>query len=66
MRIVESPRDSVEHARNAVLRDAPPKQRITLECAESVVLDLRMCWRRALPHEIEVYIGAQRWRIEED
>jgi hypothetical protein len=64
--IVQSPRDSVEHASDTVLRDAPPKQGIALKGAESVVLDLRVCGRRALPDEVEVDVGSQWGRVEED
>ena len=66
VRIVEPPRDGVEDPGNAVLRDAPPEERIALEGAERVVLDLCVCGRRALSDEVEVDIGAQRGRVEED
>lgn len=66
MRVVESPRDGVEHASDAVLRDAPPEQRIALKGSESVVLDLRVCGRRALSDEVEVHVGTEWGRVEED
>jgi hypothetical protein len=57
VRIVESPRDGVEHARNAVLRYAPPEERIALESAERVVLDLCVRGGCALADEVEVDVG---------
>jgi hypothetical protein len=49
--------DCVEHAGDTVLRDAPPKEGIALEGAKSVVLDLCVCGRRALPDKVEVDVS---------
>lgn len=66
MRIVEAPRDGIEHPCNAVLRHAAAEQRIALECAECVVLDLGMRGRRALPDKVEIDVGTERRRVEQD
>lgn len=66
MRVVEPPRDGVEHARDAVLRDAPPEQRIALEGAKGVVLDLGVGGRGALADEVEVDVGFEWGRVEQD
>lgn len=64
--VVEPPRDRVEHAGDAVLRDAPSKERIALEGAEGVVLDFGVGGRRALSDEVEVDFCAEGGRVEED
>ena len=64
MRIVQPPRDGVEHTRNAVLSDAPSEEGISLEGAEGVVLDFGVRGGGALTDEIEVYVGAERRRVE--
>ena len=66
MCIVESPRDSIQHARNAILSHASSEQRVTLECAEGIVLDFGVRWRCALTDKVEVNVGAKRGRVEED
>lgn len=66
MRIVEPPRDSVEHTCNAVLGDASSEEGIALERAESIVLDFGVRGRGALTDEIEVYVGAEGRRVEQD
>jgi hypothetical protein len=64
VRIVEPPRDGIEHASDTVLRHAPAEERVALECAERVVLNFGMRWGRALPDKVEVYVGAQWGRVE--
>jgi hypothetical protein len=64
--IIQPPRDRVEHTRNAVLGDASPKERIALECAKGVVLNFGVRWRGALTDKIEIYVGTERGRVEED
>lgn len=64
MRIVQPPRDRVEHTRNAVLSDASSEEGISLEGAEGIVLDFGVRRRGALTDEIEVYVGAERRRVE--
>lgn len=66
MGVVEPPRDSIQNTRYAILRDAPAKQRISLKCAESVVLYFGVRWGGALSDEVEVNIGAKRGRIEQN
>ena len=66
VRIVEPPRDSIQHTCDAVLRDAPAEKGIALESAERIILNLRMRWRRALSDKVEVHIGAERGRIEQN
>jgi len=66
VRIVQPPRDSIEHTRNAVLSDASSEERIALEGAEGVVLNFGVRGRGALTDEIEVYVGAERRRVEQD
>ena len=66
MRIVESPCHGVEHPGYTVLRDAPTEQRIALEGAECVVLNLGVRWGRALSDEIEIYVGTDWGRVEQD
>jgi hypothetical protein len=66
VRIIEPPRDSIEHASDAVLRHASAEERVALECAEGIVLDFGVRWGRALPDEVEVYVGAQWGRVEQD
>jgi hypothetical protein len=58
VRIVKAPRDGIEHAGDAILRYAPPEEGIALESAKSVILDLGVCGGRALPDEVEVYVGS--------
>jgi hypothetical protein len=64
--VVEAPCDGVEDACDAVLRDAAAEQGVALERAERVVQDLGVGGRRALSDEVEVDLGAQRRRIEQD
>jgi len=66
VRIVQPPRDGVEHTRNAVLSDASSEEGISLEGAEGVVLDFGVRRRGALTDEIEVYVGAERRRVEQN
>lgn len=66
MSIVEAPRHGVENAGYAILRHAATEQRVALEGAESVVLDFGVRGGRALTYEVEVYIGAERRRVEKD
>ena len=66
MRIVQPPGDGVEHTRNAVLSDASSEERIALECTEGVILNFGVRWRGALTDEVEIYIGLEGRRVEED
>lgn len=66
MRVVESPRDSIQDPGDAVLRNAPAKQGIALEGAKGIILYFGMRWGSALSDEIEVNIGAERGRIEQN
>lgn len=66
VRVIESPGHGVEHARDAVLRHPPPEERVALKGAEGVVLDLGVCGRRPLTHEVEVDVRFEGLRIEQD
>jgi hypothetical protein len=37
-----------------------------LECTKGIILDFGVRWRGALTDEIEIYIGLERRRVEED
>jgi hypothetical protein len=64
--IVEAPCDGVEHARDAVLGDAAAEERVALEGAECVVLNLCVRGGCALADEVEVYVCIERRNVEED
>jgi hypothetical protein len=66
VRVVEAPCHGIEHARDTVLRDAPSEQRVALEGAEGVVLNLRGGRRGALADKVEVDVGAEGGCVEED
>jgi hypothetical protein len=66
MRIVQPPRDGVEHPRNTVLSDASSEEGIALECTKGIILDFGVRWRGALTDKIEVYVGLERRRVEKD
>ena len=66
MRIIQAPGHGIEDSGNAILRHAASEERITLEGAKGIVLDLCMSGRCALTDEIQVNIGSDRRSVEED
>ena len=65
MCIVQSPRDCVEHTRDAVLGDASSEERIALEGTEGIILDFGVRWRSALTDKVKIYVGLERRRVEQ-
>lgn len=66
MSIVQSPCNSIQNACYAVLCHAAPEKRIALKGAEGIILDFGVRGGRALADEVEVHVGAERRRVEQD
>jgi hypothetical protein len=66
MGVLQLPGYCVEDTREGVFCHATAEQRVCRQSAESVIADLVVGRRCALPYEVEVCVGAERRSVEED
>jgi hypothetical protein len=66
MGVLQLPGYCVEDTREGVFCHATAEQRVCRQSAESVIADLVVGRRCALPYKVEVCVGAERCSVEKD